>query len=185
MSSLNKLSSWIDIGNHSKKISGKSLNEMFKEDKDRFNKFSVQRENLLLDFSKNHIDDKMMKLFSQLLDEIDLKGKMKDFYNGKKINTSENRSVLHFLLRGSYNSKTKELYYKDVKKGLDKLKSFSKKFRNGDIKGNSGKKIKNIINIGIGGSDLGPKMICEALKCYSNRDIQNYFISNVDPSNLS
>ena len=185
MSSLNKLSSWIDIGNHSKKISGKSLNEMFKEDKDRFNKFSVQRENLLLDFSKNHIDDKMMKLFSQLLDEIDLKGKMKDFYNGKKINTSENRSVLHFLLRGSYNSKTKELYYRDVKKGLDKLKSFSKKFRNGDIKGNSGKKIKNIINIGIGGSDLGPKMICEALKCYSNRDIQNYFISNVDPSNLS
>ena len=185
MSSLNKLSSWIDIGNHFKKISDKSLNEMFKEDKDRFNKFSVQRKNLLLDFSKNHIDDKMMKLFSQLLDEIDLKGKMKDFYNGKKINTSENRSVLHFLLRGSYNSKTKELYYRDVKKGLDKLKSFSKKFRNGDIKGCSGKKIKNVINIGIGGSDLGPKMICEALKYYSNRDIQNYFISNVDPSNLS
>ena len=72
MSSLNKLSSWIDIGNHSKKISGKSLNEMFKEDKDRFNKFSVQRENLLLDFSKNHIDDKMMKFFSQLYDEIDI-----------------------------------------------------------------------------------------------------------------
>ena len=185
MSSLNKLSSWIDIGNHSKKISDKSLNEMFKEDKNRFNKFSIQSESLLLDFSKNHIDDKMMKLFSQLLDEIDLKGKMKDFYNGKKINTSENRSVLHFLLRGSYNSKTKELYYSDVKKGLDKLKSFSKKFRNGDIKGYSGKKIKNVINIGIGGSDLGPKMICEALKCYSNRDIQNYFISNVDPSNLS
>ena len=185
MSSLNKLSSWIDIGNHSKKISDKSLNEMFKEDKDRFNKFSIQSESLLLDFSKNHIDDKMMKLFSQLLDQIDLKGKMKDFYNGKKINTSENRSVLHFLLRGSYNSKTKELYYSDVKKGLDKLKSFSKKFRNGDIKGCSGKKIKNVINIGIGGSDLGPKMICEALKCYSNRDIQNYFISNVDPSNLS
>ena len=110
MSSLNKLSSWIDIGNHFKKISGKSLNEMFKEDKDRFNKFSIQSESLLLDFSKNHIDDKMMKLFSQLLDEIDLKGKMKDFYNGKKINTSENRSVLHFLLRGSYNSKTKEEY---------------------------------------------------------------------------
>ena len=185
MSSLNKLSSWIDIGNHSKKISNKSLNEMFKEDKDRFNKFSIQGESLLLDFSKNHIDDKMMKLFSQLLDEIDLKGKIKDFYNGKKINTSENRSVLHFLLRGSYNSKTRELYYSDVKKSLDKLKSFSKKFRNGDIKGYSGKKIKNVINIGIGGSDLGPKMICEALKCYSNRDIQNYFISNVDPSNLS
>ena len=185
MSSLNKLSSWINIGNHFKKISDKSLNEMFKQDKDRFNKFSIQSESLLLDFSKNHIDDKMMKLFSQLLDQIDLKGKMKDFYNGKKINTSENRSVLHFLLRGSYNSKTKELYYSDVKKGLDKLKSFSKKFRNGDIKGYSGKKIKNVINIGIGGSDLGPKMICEALKCYSNRDIQNYFISNVDPSNLS
>ena len=185
MSSLNKLSSWINIGNHFKKISDKSLNEMFKQDKDRFNKFSIQSESLLLDFSKNHIDDKMMKLFSQLLDQIDLKGKMKDFYNGKKINTSENRSVLHFLLRGSYNSKTKELYYSDVKKGLDKLKSFSKKFRNGDIKGYSGKKIKNVINIGIGGSDLGPKMICKALKCYSNRDIQNYFISNVDPSNLS
>ena len=85
MSSLNKLSSWIDIGNHSKKISEKSLNEMFNDDKDRFSKFSIQRKNLLLDFSKNHIDNKMMKLFSQLLDEIDLKGKIKDFFNGKKL----------------------------------------------------------------------------------------------------
>ena len=85
MSSLNKLSSWIDIGNHSKKISEKSLNEMFNDDKDRFSKFSIHRKNLLLEFSKNHIDNKMMKLFSQLLDEIDLKGKIKDFLMAKKL----------------------------------------------------------------------------------------------------
>ncbi len=185
MSSLNKLFSWKQIGIHSNKISEKSLNEIFKKDKDRFNKFSIQEKNLLLDYSKNHIDDKMMKLFSQLLIEIDLKGKIHDLFNGVKINTSENRSVLHFLLRGTYTSKTKELYENDVKKGLEKLKLFSKKFQNGEIKGYSGKKIKNVINIGIGGSDLGPKMICEGLKYYSNRSINNYFISNVDPSNLS
>ena len=185
MSSLNNLSSWKEIGNHSNKISQKSLNEIFKEDKDRFNKFSIQENDLLLDFSKNHIDNKMMKLFSQLLVDIDLKGKINDLFNGEKINTSENRSVLHFLLRGSYTSKTKELYENDVKKGLDKLKLFSKKFQNGELKGYSGKIIKNVINIGIGGSDLGPKMICEALKYYSNRSVNNYFISNVDPSNLS
>ena len=185
MSSLNNLSSWKEIGNHSNKISQKSLNEIFKEDKDRFNKFSIQEKDLLLDFSKNHIDNKMMKLFSQLLVDIDLEGKIHDLFNGEKINTSENRSVLHFLLRGSYTSKTKELYENDVKKGLDKLKLFSKKFQNGELKGYSGKIIKNVINIGIGGSDLGPKMICEALKYYSNRSVNNYFISNVDPSNLS
>ncbi len=185
MSSLNKLSSWKEIGNHSNKIREKSLNEIFMEDKDRFNKFSIQENDLLLDFSKNHIDDKMMKLFSQLLVDIDLKGKIHDLFNGEKINTSENRSVLHFLLRGTYTSKTKELYENDVKKGLEKLKLFSKKFQNGEIIGYSGKKIKNVINIGIGGSDLGPKMICEGLKYYSNRSVNNYFISNVDPSNLS
>ena len=185
MSRLNKLFSWKQIGIHSNKISEKSLNEIFKKDKDRFNKFSIQEKNLLLDYSKNHIDDKMMKLFSQLLIDIDLKGKIHDLFNGVKINTSENRSVLHFLLRGTYTSKTKELYENDVKKGLEKLKLFSKKFQNGEIKGYSGKKIKNVINIGIGGSDLGPKMICEGLKYYSNRSINNYFISNVDPSNLS
>ncbi len=185
MSSLNKLSSWKEIGNHSNKISEKSLNEIFMEDKDRFNKFSILENDLLLDFSKNHIDDKMMELFSRLLVDIDLKGKIHDLFNGEKINTSENRSVLHFLLRGTYTSKTKELYENDVKKGLKKLKLFSKKFQNGEIIGYSGKKIKNVINIGIGGSDLGPKMICEGLKYYSNRSVNNYFISNVDPSNLS
>jgi len=185
MSSLNKLSSWKEIGNHSNKITEKSLNEIFMEDKDRFNKFSILENDLLLDFSKNHIDDKLMELFSRLLVDIDLKGKIHDLFNGEKINTSENRSVLHFLLRGTYTSKTKELYENDVKKGLKKLKLFSKKFQNGEIIGYSGKKIKNIINIGIGGSDLGPKMICEGLKYYSNRSVNNYFISNVDPSNLS
>ena len=185
MSRLDKLSSWKGIYNHSKNISNKSLNDLFNMDKDRFNKFSIQEKNLLLDFSKNHIDDKMMKLFSQLLDEIDLKGKITDLFNGEKINTSENRSALHFLLRGSYNSKTKELYDNNVKKSIDELKLFSKKFENGEIKGYSGKKIKNVVNIGIGGSDLGPKMICEALKYYSDRNVNNFFISNVDPNNLS
>ena len=123
MSSLNKLSSWKEIGNYFNKFSEKSLNEIFKKDKDRFNKFSIQEKDLLLDYSKNHIDDKMMKLFSQLLVDIDLKGKIDDLFNGEKINTSENRSVLHFLLRGSFTSKTKDLYDNNVKKGLEKLKS--------------------------------------------------------------
>ena len=88
MSSLNNLSSWKDLNNHSKKILEQSLNDMFKKDKNRFNKFSIQIKDLLLDYSKNHIDDKTMKLFSQLLDDINLKEKINDLFNGEKINTS-------------------------------------------------------------------------------------------------
>ena len=185
MNNPSKLNSWKKLKNYSKLISRISLNKMFKDDTNRFNDLSIELDNLLLDFSKNHIDKKMMNLFFNLLDELDIKKKIEDFFNGEKINKSEKKPALHFLLRGSYNDKTKNIFDNDVNKCLINLKSFSNDFENGKIKGYSGKEIKNIINIGIGGSDLGPKMVCEALKFYSNRKIKNFFISNIDPSNLT
>ena len=109
MNNPSKLNSWKKIKNYSKLISRISLNKMFKDDSNRFNDFSIELENLLLDFSKNHIDKKMMNLFFNLLDELDIKKKIEDFFNGEKINKSEKRPALHFLLRGSYNDKTKNI----------------------------------------------------------------------------
>ena len=185
MNNPTKLNSWEKIKNYSKVTSKISINNMFRDDRNRFNNFSLELDNLLFDFSKNHIDKKILKLFFNLLDELDIKKKIKGLFNGEKINKTEKKPALHFLLRGSYNDKTKNIFDNNVNKCINNLKSFSENFQNGKIKGYSGKEIKNIINIGIGGSDLGPKMACEALKFYSNRKIKNFFISNIDPSNLT
>ena len=185
MNNPSKLNSWKKIKNYSKAISKTSIHKMFRDNKNRFNNFSLELDNLLFDYSKNHIDKNIIKLFFDLLDEINIKKKISGLFNGEKINKTENRPALHFLLRGSYNNSTKNIFENNVKKCVNNLKTFSKNFENGKIKGFTGKKIKNVINIGIGGSDLGPKMVCEALKFYSNRNINNFFISNIDPSNLT
>ena len=102
----------------------------------------------------------------------------------KKLIFTENRAVMHYLLRGSYSKNNKKIYENDVEKSLKKIKKISDKINSQKLLGYSGKKIKNVINIGIGGSNLGPKMACEALKYYSNRKIHLFFISNIDPTNL-
>ena len=182
MSDLSKLQSWKNLEIKSRQISKISLNQMFKEDKDRFKKYSITIKDLLFDYSKNHIDKNLFQSFVQLLNDVDLNKKIKALFNGEKINSSEDRPVMHFLLRGSYNSKTKNIYNNTVKKCLFKMKSFYEDFKDGKI---GVKKIKNIINIGIGGSDLGPKMVCNALEHYSKNQINIFFISNIDPNNMT
>ncbi len=182
MSDLSKLQSWKNLEIKSRQISKISLNQMFKEDKDRFKKYSITIKDLLFDYSKNHIDKNLFQSFVQLLNDVDLNRKIKALFNGEKINSSEDRPVMHFLLRGSYNSKTKNIYNNTVKKCLIKMKSFYEDFKDGKI---GVKKIKNIINIGIGGSDLGPKMVCNALEHYSKNQINIFFISNIDPNNMT
>ena len=184
MHNLNQSNSWKSLNNHYNEIKDISLNKLFKDDTNRFDNFSLNFNNMLIDYSKNHINKKTLSLFKNLLTEININKKIKNFFDGRKINFSENRAVMHYLLRGSYSKKNKKIYKNDVKKSLKKIKKISDKINLQKMLGNSGKKIKNVINIGIGGSDLGPKMVCEALKYYSNRKINLFFISNIDPTNL-
>ncbi len=185
MSELTKRKSWIKLIDHQKLIEDSSIYNFFNVSPDRFKKFSIEDKNLLFDFSKNIIDENTLKLFENLLDEIKIKEKIKYLFEGKKINNSEKRQVLHPILRGSFTKKTKNLYEKEVLKSLLKIKKISDGYYKERKLGYSGKKIKNIVNIGIGGSDLGPKLVCDALDNYSNQNINVFFISNIDPTNLS
>ena len=185
MSDLTNKESWNKLINHHKLIKNNSIYSLFKRDSERFKNFSIEDENLLFDFSKNNIDEDTLQLFENLLDELKIKDEIKFLFDGKKINNSEKRQVLHPLLRGSFTKKTKNLYEKEVVKSLFKMKKISDGFFNERKLGYSGEKIKNIVNIGIGGSDLGPKLICNALDNYSNQNLDVFFISNIDPTNLS
>lgn len=183
MHNLKRLKSWKSLKKHYNEVKKISLNNLFNEDK-RFNKYSIEANKMLVDFSKNHINDETLLLFKKLLKEINIRKKINNFFEGKKINLTENRSAMHYLLRGTFTKSNENIYQKNVKKSLQKIKKFSNKVNSNNLLGFSKKKIKYVINIGIGGSDLGPKMACEALKFYSNRKINTFFVSNIDPSNL-
>ena len=130
MSDLTNKKSWNKLINHQKLIKNHSINEFFKKDPNRFKTFSIEDENLLFDFSKNNIDENTLQLFENLLDELKIKDEIKFLFDGKKINNSEKRQVLHPLLRGSFTKKTKNLYEKEVVKSLFKMKKISDGFFN-------------------------------------------------------
>ena len=182
MHKFNKLKSWKSLNNYLKNNSYKTLNDFFIGDKNRFKNFSIESDSLLFDYSKNHIDSVILDYFKEMFNEININDKIKSLFNGNKINLTEKRAVLHPLLRGSYNDHTKKLYENHIKRSLDNIKLFSHKINSGLLKGYSGKTIRNIVNIGIGGSDLGPKMVCSALDYYSNKNLNVEFISNIDPT---
>lgn len=167
------------------------LKDLFKADPERFNKFSRSYDNstkdvhLLVDFSKNLIDDKVFKTLIQLAKEANVEQARNDMFAGKHINTSEDRAVLHIALRnvgGEF--KIPEAGADEVQGVLDHMTEFSNQIRSGEWKGYTGKKIDTIVNIGIGGSDLGPMMVTEALKPYAQRDITMHFVSNVDGTHI-
>jgi glucose-6-phosphate isomerase len=164
------------------------MKDLFKNDPDRFKKYSLQTEDILFDYSKNIITEDTISLLLQLADECKLKDAVEAMFNGEKINETENRSVLHIALR---NISGKPIYadgkdvMPEVKKVLEQMKVFSKKIHSGEWKGYTGKKIKYIVNIGIGGSDLGPVMVTEALRPYWVSGIQTYFVSNVDGTHIA
>ena len=150
------------------------LRDLFSHDAERAKRFSVEAEGLFLDFSKNRITGETLSLLLDLARQSGLQGRIDAMFSGEKINITENRSVLHVALRAP---KTEKIFsdgvdvVPEVHTVLDKMSAFADRVRAGEWKGYTGKRVKNVINIGIGGSDLGPVMAYEALKHYSARDI--------------
>jgi len=174
---------WKALAAHSKQIKKLHLRKLFAEDAKRGEKFTVVGAGLFLDYSKNLITEKTLKLLLQLAKEAGLRSKIDAMFSGEKINITENRAVLHVALRAPKNSTILaggKNVVPEVHAVLNKMAGFANRIRNGEWKGFTGKRIKNVINIGIGGSDLGPVMAYEALRHYSERSMTFRFVSNVD-----
>jgi len=180
--------SWKALQAHYEAAKNIHVADLFKSDKNRFSNFSLYLDDLVFDYSKNIITEKTIQLLLQLTKDCKLSDAIAAMFSGEKINETENRAVLHTALR-NFSDTPFMLDGKDVmeevKAVLLQMKAFCKKIHNGEWKGYSGKKIKYIVNIGIGGSDLGPVMVTEALKPYWLNDIQPYFISNVDATHIA
>ena len=188
MSTINKSSSWKALNNHFEKIKKVQMRDLFINDGDRFNKYHIQYEDFLVDYSKNRITDETLKLLVSLAKEAKLEDWRERLFSGDKINFTENRSALHIALRNRSNNPILldgTDIMPNVNKVLGQMKSFSNDVRSGKAKGYTGKKLKSVVNIGIGGSDLGPAMICEALKSYGTKDITPYFVSNIDGADIA
>ncbi|MEM7299400.1 MAG: glucose-6-phosphate isomerase, partial [Bacteroidota bacterium] len=182
-----KTVSWSKLETHFEKISKISMVEMFEKDADRFKKFSIVWNDFLFDYSKNILSNDTLELLEQLVEECKLSEAIEAMFGGEKINETENRAVLHTALRS--NSKDPLMVNGEdvrplVAKELDKMKSFTNKFHSKSLKGYSGKSLNTVVNIGIGGSDLGPYMVTEALKPYQKEEVSLHFVSNVDGSHI-
>ncbi|MGN0022122.1 MAG: glucose-6-phosphate isomerase [Sphingobacterium hotanense] len=168
-------------------INEKSLKELFQEDPQRFEKFSLYLKDILFDYSKNRIDEQTMALLVQLARECELEEAIKAMFDGEKINETEGRQVLHTALRNQ-SDKAVLVDGEDVmplvREVLQRMKSFSDRVISGEWKGYTGKEITDVVNIGIGGSDLGPVMVTEALKSYKTR-LNVHFVSNVDGTHIA
>ena len=179
---------WQALQQHYEEMRSVHIKELFAADADRYHKFSVADDNFVFDYSKNIITEKTLSLLLQLANECGLPDAIKAMFAGEKINVTENRAVLHTALR-NFSGKPvlndgKDVM-PDVKAVLEQMKNFCIKVHSGKWKGYTGKKIKYIVNIGIGGSDLGPVMVTEALKSYWIDGIQTYFVSNVDGTHIA
>jgi len=179
---------WKELENYFATFKGTQMKDMFAKDSQRAAKYSLQFEDIFVDFSKNLIDEKVMSLLLKLAEECGLKDAIEAEFTGEKINKTEKRSVLHIALRNRSNSPIysdgKDVM-PDVNRVLAQMKEFSEKIISGEWKGYTGKAIKSIVNIGIGGSDLGPLMVTEALKPYKKPNITSYFVSNIDGTHMA
>lgn len=184
---LNNTKSYQYLQNHFRKIKNIHLKELFLNDKDRFKKFSmIFQKEILIDFSKNRITDETLVHLINLAKETDVRSAIKLMFSGAKINRTENRAVLHTALRNRSNNSiivdNKNIML-EINSLLKKMKNFSQDIINGKWTGYTGKKISDVVNIGIGGSDLGPYMVSEALYPYKNH-LNIHFVSNIDSSHL-
>jgi len=182
-----KTNAWKKLEEHFNEMTSFSIQKAFKEDVNRKNNFSVDFNDLSLDYSKNRINSKTIELLVELACELELKDAIQKYFSGDVINITEERAVLHTALR----SNTEESIIIDgkniipeIQKSLRKIRAFSNKVISGDWKGYTGKKITDIVNIGIGGSDLGPDMIVEGLQYYKNH-LNTHFVSNIDGDHVS
>jgi glucose-6-phosphate isomerase len=181
-------SAWKALEVYFKTFRGTEMKGLFDNDPNRFSKYSVKFEDILVDFSKNIVDDHVFSLLMQLARECGLKAAITSQFTGDWINKTENRPVLHTALRNRGNTPVlvdgKDVML-DVNRVLQQMKTFSESIISGAWKGYSGKPIANIVNIGIGGSDLGPLMVTEALKHYQKENIKLHFVSNVDGTHMA
>src|SRR5665213_1413358 len=185
---LNERPTWKALATHSEEIKEEHLRELFAQDPGRGQRFTVEADGIFLDYSKNRITDETLKLLVGLAEESGLRGKIEAMFRGDKINITENRAVLHVALRAPRSEKIVvdgEDVVPAVHAVLEKMAGFSERVRSGEWKGHTGKRICNVVNIGIGGSDLGPVMAYEALKHYSQRDLTFRFVSNVDGTDFA
>jgi len=182
------LPSWEKLSNHFQEVKHIHIKDLFINNKDRFKEFSLRFNDLLFDFSKNRLTNNTLRLLYQLAYESGVKESINQMFVGDKINKTEDRSVLHTALR---NFSGKPVFsdgkdvMPDVKKELNHMKLFTDSITSGTWKGYTGKPIKHIVNIGIGGSDLGPVMVTEALKHYKIKGIDSHFVSNVDATHIA
>jgi glucose-6-phosphate isomerase len=181
--SLTRLPAWKSLAEHNKEIKRLHLRDLFANDATRGEKFTADAAGVFLDYSKNRITNATLQLLLQLAEESDLRARIDAMFRGDKINVTEKRAVLHVALRAPSDATflvDGKNVVPDVHAVLDKMTSFSNSVRNGQWLGQTGKRVKNIVNIGIGGSDLGPVMAYEALRHYTDRSLTFRFVSNVD-----
>ena len=181
-------SSWKSLASHHRKIAKQHLRELFADDATRGTRLTLEAAGLYLDYSKNRVTDKTIKLLVELAEDCQLQERIDAMFRGDRINTTENRAVLHVALRAPRGQQI-TLDGVDVVPGvhevLDRMAAFSDQVRDGTWRGYTGKRIRHVINIGIGGSDLGPVMAYEALRHYSQHDLDFRFVSNVDSTDLT
>ena len=183
-----KRSAWSALTSHYKTVSKLHLRQLFADDPKRGERMALEAVGLYLDYSKNRVTDETLKLLVQLAEELGLRERIDAMFSGQKINITEKRAVLHIALRAPKDASILvdgKNVVPEVHSVLDKMADFSNRVRSGAWKGHTGKQIRNVVNIGIGGSDLGPVMAYEALKHYSDRDMTFRFVSNVDGTDFA
>lgn len=188
MSKLTQSPAWQALRFHHAAIGTIHMRQMFRDDPARFDKFSLQLDDLLFDYSKNRINEQTVKLLIELAEQARLTAWIERMFGGDKINSTEHRAALHTALRNRSGQPVMadgENVMPDVLRVLELMRRFSDAVRSGEHHGHTGKQITDIVNIGIGGSDLGPLMVCEALKPYASPKLRAHFVSNIDSSHLS
>jgi len=187
MKTLIETNSYRLLNEHYEGISRIHLRDLFEADPNRFDRFSIEFDDILFDYSKNIITNETIELLIKLANELQLSNMIEKMFNGEKINNTENRAVLHYALRNRLQEPVKCDSWDvmpNVFQVLNQMSNFVSSVHNKDWKGCTGKAITDIVNIGIGGSDLGPQMVCTALKPYSIGNIRTHFVSNVDGTQI-
>ncbi len=180
--------SWKNLVDHYKEMKNIHMKDLFVNDPDRFNKYSIRFNGILVDYSKNIITEDTLKLLLKLTDDVGLRDALNKMFNGERINETEDRAVLHTALRNRINIPVcvnDKNVMPEVNAVLSKMKDFSEKIISGEWKGFTDKKITDIVNIGIGGSDLGPVMVTECLRPYAKDGLEVHFVSNVDGTHIT